>query len=286
MTDPPTPPILSAFQAGPLLAAHRQGLAETSTSLDLGRTQTSVHLLPDGIALPDGQRLAWEHVQAINNHETGCFRIEDNTPAQLQAYSPRFNRYYSLMPTSGAPTVLIAGFPMHRIKDTDPMRDTQAKIKAAAPCRGNILDTTTGLGYTAILAARTADHVTTIELDPTTLEIARQNPWSRELFTAPNIAQRIGNAADLLPTLESGHYSRVIHDPPTFKLAGELYSEAFYRELWRVLRPGGRVFHYIGNLASSSGHGVLRGVTRRLKAAGFERLVRQPQAFGVVAYKG
>ena len=62
------------------------------------------------------------------------------------------------MPTSGAPTLLIAGFPMHRIKNIDPHRDTLNKIKAARPS-GQVLDTSMGLGYTAIQAARTSDHV-------------------------------------------------------------------------------------------------------------------------------
>jgi len=49
-----------------------------------------------------------------------------------------------------------------------------------------------GLGYTAIEAAHTSEHVITIELDPTVVEIARQNPWSRALFSNPKIERRVG----------------------------------------------------------------------------------------------
>jgi predicted methyltransferase len=66
---------------------------------------------------------------------------------------------------------------------------------------GQVLDTATGLGYTAIEAAKTAAHVTTIELDPTALEVARCNPWSQALFDNPKIMQRIGDSFDVAETL-------------------------------------------------------------------------------------
>lgn len=72
--------------------------------------------------------------------------------------------FYSLMPTEGAPTMLISGIPMHRIKNTDPWRDTEEKIRAAGPIGVSVLDTATGLGYTASATAKMADCVTTIEL--------------------------------------------------------------------------------------------------------------------------
>ena len=85
---------------------------------------------------------------------------------------------------------------MHRIKDTNPHQDTLNKIKAIAPIKGDVLDTTTGLGYTAIEAAKRPDDVTTIEIDPMAQEIARLNPWSQALFNNPKITQVIGDAFD------------------------------------------------------------------------------------------
>src|SRR5207248_8881845 len=77
----------------------------------------------------------------------------------------------------------------------------------------------------------------------------------------------------------------IFHDPPVFSLAGELYSGVFYQQLFRVLKRGGRLFHYIGNLNSKSSGTVIRGVLRRLQEAGFSRVVQRPEAFGVVAHK-
>lgn len=283
--DYPYPIILSHIQVGALSAARQAGHATAITSPDLGLSQVEVALEPEGVRFPGGQSLSWEQIAEIAAHETTCFVLEETTLRKAQAYSDEFDRFYSLMPTTGAPTVLIAGFPMHRIKGIDPRQDTLKKIRALGSLRGRVLDTTTGLGYTAIEAAKGATQVVTIELDLTTLELARLNPWSRALFHSPNIQQIIGDAFDVVPTLDDAAFSRIIHDPPTFQLAGELYSGAFYAQLLRVLRPGGRLFHYLGDLESKAGSSVARGVVRRLQAAGFERIVRRPEAFGVVAYK-
>ena len=181
--------------------------------------------------------------------------------------------------------MLVAGFVMHRIKDIDPMQDTKRKISAIAPVVGRVLDTATGLGYTAIEAAKTADEIVTIELDPGAQEMARLNPWSQALFDNPKIRQVMGDAYEVVQTLEDASFSRIIHDPPTFSLAGELYSGAFYRQLHRLLKRGGRLYHYIGDPDSKASGGVTRGALRRLQEAGFTRVVRRPEAYGVVAYK-
>ncbi|MCA9935630.1 MAG: methyltransferase domain-containing protein, partial [Anaerolineales bacterium] len=202
-----------------------------------------------------------------------------------QFFSETFNRFYSLMPTEAAPTMLISGIPMHRIKGTDPHKDTLSKIRAAAPVTGEVLDTTMGLGYTAVAAAQTAHHVTTIELDPTVAEICRHNPWSQGLFDNPQITRLIGDAYDVIEEFEDGSFHRILHDPPTFSLAGHLYSTEFYRQLYRVLGGNGRLFHYIGDPKSKSGSSVTRGVVRRLHEAGFSQVKPAPYAFGVVAKK-
>jgi predicted methyltransferase len=108
---------------------------------------------------------------------------------------------------------------------------------------------------------------------------------SQALFENPKITQLIGNSLDEVKKLEGGRFSCIIHDPPTITLAGELYSGEFYREAYRVLKPNGRMYHYIGDLDSKSGVRTTRGVLRRLAECGFNQVIRKPQAFGVVAYK-
>jgi predicted methyltransferase len=278
-------PVLSYLTVRPLLLAWQEGKRQASTSLDLGLSTCTVGLGPGGATLPDGQTLSWDVLYDIADSDLACFEVAEGDAVKIRAFSEEFNRSYSLMPTGGAPTMLISGVLMHRIKGIDPHGDTLRKVRTIAPLSGRVLDTCTGLGYTAIQAARTADQVVTIELDPTALEIARRNPWSRNLFGNPRIEQRLGDAFDVVPTLGDATFSRIIHDPPTFSLAGDLYSAVFYRQLYRVLAPKGRLFHYIGDLSSRSGRTVVRGVLRRLHEAGFSRVEPRPKVFGVIARK-
>ena len=75
-------------------------------------------------------------LETIRASERGCFVIEKNTPRKIQFFSEQTNQLYSLMPTERAPTMLISGIPMHRVKNTDPHADTLEKIKTIAPITG------------------------------------------------------------------------------------------------------------------------------------------------------
>jgi len=275
--------VLSHFTIAPLLEARKAGSNSAPVSTDLGRTLSTVALDHSGVVFPDGQRVPWEMISEIADTETTCFRVDDGRAERIQIFSEEFQRFYSLYPTPGAPTMMAAGFPMHRIKGTDPHRDTLSKVKAIAPVIGEVLDTCTGLGYTAIEIAKTASKVTSIELDPAVREICRRNPWSRELFDHPRIVLRLGSVFDVVREFRDESFSRIMHDPPTIQLAGDLYSGEFYRELFRVLTRGGRIFHYIGDLNSAHGRSVATGALRRLQESGFTILTRRPEAFGLLA---
>jgi predicted methyltransferase len=284
-------PVISHFQAKVLLDCRASGASSTEISLDLGLTRTLVGVEPQGTRLPvEGVLLPWDTITAITADENGCYAIETSgsgepsSARKIQFYSEATGRLYSLYPTAGAPTMLVSGIPMHRIKDTDPHQDTLEKIRTVKPV-GNVLDTATGLGYTAIEASKTATHVTTIELEPVVIQVCRLNPWSQRLFAAPNITQIIGDSYDEVTKFENGSFTRIIHDPPVISLAGDLYSLEFYQELHRLLSRSGRLFHYVGDPDSKSGRNVTASVTRRLQQAGFQQVEKAPRAFGVVAHK-
>ncbi|MBN2118115.1 MAG: methyltransferase [Anaerolineales bacterium] len=277
--------VLSYLQARQILEARKSGQPVVNVSLDLNLTESEVRLQPECVLLPAGESLDWKSLEEISGNEIACYAVEGNAAQAIKGFSEFSGRVYGLMPTASAPTMLVSGIPMHRIKDTNPHQDTLDKIKALAPIRGDVLDTTTGLGYTAIAAAKTARRVVTIEIDPTAQAIARLNPWSRALFENPKITQLIGDAFNEIEKFEAESFSTIIHDPPMFSLAGDLYSLAFYQQAFRVLKHNGRIFHYIGDPESKTGARVTAGVIRRLQEAGFKRVRRAPRAFGVVAYK-
>ena len=281
------PVVVSYVQVEPVLKARSEGRRSATVSPDLGRSTVEVALDEEGVHFPNGPAVAWRDLERIAQAKTKCFAVEagDGTPREISVFSEWTNWLRSLMPTRSAPTMLVSGTPMHRIRGTDPYQDTLLKIKALAPVTGEVLDTATGLGYTAIEAARTATRVVTVELDPAALEVARLNPWSRALFEDPKIEQIVGDVSEEVLRFEDGTFSRILHDPPMFGMAGDLYSGALYRQFYRVLRRGGRLFHYIGDLESKSGQGVAKGVVRRLQEAGFTRITRRPEAFGVLAVK-
>ncbi|MDX1934315.1 MAG: methyltransferase [Capsulimonadales bacterium] len=278
--------VLSRFQAVPLIEAILAGETGAETTPDLFRTTVPVVLANDGVTFPDGTRVAWTTLTDIADSDTGCFKIApDGTAEPIRAFSEQTRRYYSLHPTPAAPTMLVSGIPMHRIKNTDPQSDTLEKIKAASPVSGTVLDTATGLGYTAIVAAKTAMRVITVELDPAASAVAERNPWSRELFDNPRIERRFADSYTEIETFAPETFAVIVHDPPTMSLGGDLYSGEFYRRAFRVLKRNGRMFHYIGDPDSRTGASTTRGVVRRLQEAGFKKVTPFPAAFGVTAYK-
>jgi predicted methyltransferase len=278
------PVILSHYQATPLLRARKAGQASVRTSIDLNLTQTLGQLSDAGLVLPDGRVVPWAAIEQAEENENGCFAVEGDVVTKIQAFSETTGRMITLYPTPAAPTILISGIPMHRIKGTDPIQDTLAKLRAIGTISGRVLDTATGLGYTACLASRrNTREVVTIELDPAVLEVAHQNPWSKELFESPKITQLEGDASELIRHFPDEWFDYVIHDPPAFSLAGEMYSADFYTHLLRVLAPGGRVFHYLGDPESRLSGNVTRSAVRRMKEAGFGHIIPHPEAFGVVA---
>ena len=277
--------VLSRFQAKELLEARASGRQRAETSLDLGLSRREVWLDATGFGTAEQQLLGWQQLQTIVDSENGCFQVADGNMEEIRAYSESTRRAFRLFPTPEAPGLLLSGFTMHRCKDITPNRAALEMVRAAAPIGGRVLDTATGLGYTAITAAKSAAVVITIELDPGSLAMARANPWSQALFHHPAIQLVQGDSSEEIAKFPDEHFSIIIHDPPSMSLAGDLYAGSFYRQAWRVLSAKGRMFHYLGDPGSALGGRVAKGVVNRLRSAGFSRIIPKPIAFGVLACK-
>ena len=193
-------------------------------------------------------------------------------------------RYYRLLDTGEAPTIEISGIRMHRTKGIGPWKDSERKTLSLRPGKKH-LDICTGLGYTAINALRFgSQEVITIEKDETILEIAELNPWSRGL-SSERIKIKLGDATELIRDLEDSSFDSVLLDPPRMALAGELYSREFYQEIFRVLKTGGRLFHYTGDPGGKyRGRDIQRGVMERLRVVGFS-CRRDRENYGILAIK-
>lgn len=190
-----------------------------------------------------------------------------------------------LAATNDAPTMEIDGVKMHRSKDISPWDDSKCKARDIVKRGMNVLDTCTGLGYTAIIASKLgARSVVSFERNPAVLKMASYNPWSSEFFKNPVIKSNLESVYDAITTFPPANFEAIIHDPPRFSLAGELYSYDFYRQACRVLRHGGKMFHYIGDPHSSFGKKHYAGINSRLREAGFETVVFHKN-YGIMCQK-
>jgi hypothetical protein len=149
-----------------------------------------------------------------------------------------------------------------------------------------VLDTCSGLGYAASAALNLgAREVVSVERSSTVMELRKKNPWSRRIFGA-NIHRVHADIDEYIRELAAESFDSVIHDPPRFSLAGELYGERFYREIYRVLRRRGALFHYTGNPhLLKRGTGFTDHAAQRLRNAGFTKVVKVAELMGVTAYK-
>jgi predicted methyltransferase len=268
------PPLLTASVARELLGGALR------VSLDLGRSEVGVEHVEGGVLLPDGSLVGRGDLERIAGQEGAVFFPRDDVILQVALAGDHF---FKLLPTGGAPTVEIDGVRMHRTRGTTPDADAGLKLDAlgAGGCR--VLDTCAGLGYTALGAAgRGAELVVSMELRPEVLRIAELNPWSGGLMGG-DVRLILGDAFHVVEAFPDAFFDCVIHDPPTFSHAGHLYGGEFYSRLSRVLRPGGRLFHYTGEPGSRSrGVDLRRGVMERLRRAGFRGLRWDDRVLGVL----
>lgn len=274
---------LHTINAQQALEAIAKGLSCVMLSTDLNISEQEFSIIDQELVLDQDNKLSINELKKIVKKTQRIYLCSDG---DMEPLEDRSSGYYKLVPTQGAPLLEISGVKMHISKGTDPFTSASEMSQQAVRKGDKVLDCCSGLGYAAIAAHRLgASEVLTIELSPQVMGLRAQNPWSKDLGN-DGIVQRQGSSYELIGTMPSISFDSVIHDPPRFSLAGELYSEEFYREICRVLRPGGRLFHYTGNPhVVKKGSSFVDGVIRRLKAAGFKNVVKVEHLMGVSAQK-
>jgi predicted methyltransferase len=276
--------IIDSFAAQKLLLAYSEGKKSAIIDFDLGFSQKEVILKEYEIEV-ENLVFPFELIEQIAKKQA-IFELSE--PPKIIAFYDE--RYYKLEPIeNSAPTLEIDGIRMHRTKMVSPLEDAENKIiLAAIQINDEVLDICTGLGYTAISAMDVGARVTTIEKDHNVIEIAKYNPYSRVLFennVKNKIKLIINDASEEIKSFGDESFDVVLHDPPRFSLAGELYSEGFYRDLYRILRKGGRLLHYVGNPGSKyRGKDFVKGVQNRLVNVGFE-VQKTPDGESVLGFK-
>lgn len=261
-------PLLTAPLADQLLAARAAGHGEWSGSLDLDRSSGSAALQAD----------AWHWQGQAYPYPA---KLKDRTiyywdGADFAAVSRYAGSLIKLVPTPwGAPTFEIDGIKMLPTAKTSPLDDARRKVALIEPRGKSVLDTCGGLGYFAACCLEAgAARIRSFEKNESVLWLRTLNPWSPDP-DAPASGGRLqlshGDVSQAIAGIGDASVDALLHDPPRFGIAGELYSQAFYEQLARVLRRGGRLFHYTGSPNKlTSGRDVPREVAKRLDKAGFK----------------
>ncbi|WP_266181330.1 class I SAM-dependent methyltransferase [Dyella humicola] len=261
-------PLLTRPIAETLLAAREADANEWLGSLDLGRTKGSAPLQTDTWEWK-GQRYPYPH----KLKDRTIYYWDGDEFAPVSRFS---GSLIKLVPTEwGAPTFEIDGIKMLPTSKESPFEDARRKVALVEPRDKVLLDTCGGLGYFAAccLEAGVAS-IQSFEKNPDVLWLRTLNPWSpdpeepahggRLRLAHADVSQAITQVAD-------HSVDALLHDPPRFGIAGELYSQLFYDQLARVLRRGGRLFHYTGSPNKlTSDRDVPREVAKRLEKAGFK----------------
>ncbi len=216
------------------------------------------------------------------------YDIESNSVYPATIFDYTTNKFYKLKYLGlGVPTTLeISGIHMHRITDTNPYEDAKLKVLTLRRLKKAIvLDTCTGLGYTAIMLRKYgAEIVITSEIDENVISLSMLNPWSKNLQDKRILTLHC-DVVKVLELLPDESITHILHDPPRFNIAPNLYSIEIYREFYRVLKYGGRLYHYTGEPGKHYKTNLLKGIKSRLEKAGFKVLRWDELSQGFIAIK-
>lgn len=245
-----------------LRAALLAGASTVECSLDLRRSTTAVQLDAKGWIVGD-QRFPW--LQTCKERTVYYW-----SGAAFEPVSRFTDSLIKLVPTDwGPPTFEIDGIKMLPTAQVSPYADAMRKVGLVQPRGKVILDTCGGLGYFAACCLEgKARQVLSYEKNPAVIWLRSLNPWSPGANAVLSLTQ--GDIVEHITTLHAGSVEAILHDPPRFGIAGELYSQVFYDQLARVLKRRGKLFHYTGTPNKlTSGRDVPGEVARRLRLAGF-----------------
>ncbi|MDD4295097.1 MAG: methyltransferase [Candidatus Omnitrophica bacterium] len=211
-----------------------------------------------------------------------CYLVNSEGIHPIAFFDEKTKKHYKLLATPDWPTTAISSVPMHRV--ASPKIDSENKITSLQP-HGKILDTCTGMGYTAILCAKTCREIYTFEKDPNMIFLAKLNPCSEKLFSAPNIKIHEKDINTAIYSLPSDFFDYIVHDPPTYKMAPDLFSEKFYKELHRILKIHGKMFHYVPLYRIKSGYDFPSTIARKLKSVCFDVSAFNEKTSGFICRK-
>src|SRR5258705_11322005 len=208
-------PLLTLKVHEALHAAAGSGAPTVECSLDLDRSTTTVEV---GVAgwIWQGQRFPW--LETCKDRT--IYRWDGGTFQPLARFTTSLIK---LVPTQwGPPTFEIDGIKRLPTAQVSPYADAERKVGLIQPQGKAILDACGGLGYFAACCLQGgARQLLSFEKNADVLWLRSLNPWSPEPGGALTLTQ--GDITQHIVTLPDASFDAILHDPPRFGIAGELY---------------------------------------------------------------
>jgi uncharacterized protein len=258
-----SPPLLTLAVAERLIIAQDRAEPRITVSLDLGKSTVIVEPGPEQWTCPLG---AFPYPFGLKDRTVYAW-----SGSAFEAISRFDGGLYKLVPTDwGPPTFEIDGIKMLPTAKVSPFEDAEDKVAMIKPRGKRVLDCCAGLGYFAHWCLiEQAFEVVSYEKSDAVIWLRSINPWSPRGDARLKLIH--GDISERIAELQDKSFDAILHDPPRFGTAGELYSQAFYDHLARVLKRDGLLFHYTGTPNKiTSGRDVPREVRRRLEKSGFQ----------------
>ena len=198
---------------------------------------------------------------------------------KLAIYS---DHYYALVMEKGFPILEIDGIRMH-VFANNPFEYAKKVVNNLNIKGKYILETCFGQGYITRLL-KDVKKVITYEISKEVLDIAEWNPYSKSLFNAKNIEIREGDISAEISKIRE-EFDIIVHDPPTIKVAENLYSLRFYKALYTVAKPKALLYHYIGSPYKARNGNVKKRIIKRLEKAGWKLIKELDEIQGLLLKK-
>jgi uncharacterized protein len=267
-----------------IIEAARSGAKELRVSLDLNLSWNTWLIENNRLILKPDLCMAIKNLEALVAVTNKIFILEDNILKPLEI---RGQSYYKLVPTDTVPILEIDGIKMHRTKDITPLEDAKNKTQKVISKGDRVLDTCSGLGYTAVFALKAgAKQVISTEKSPEVIQLRSLNPWLVHLYEKqPEFIN--ADISQYIEKLENNYFHSVIHDPPRFtSKTGDLYGKQFYNALFRVMAKRSKLFHYTGSPKKITKQDrFVKNTIKRLENVGFSRLIFNEKLQGIIAEK-
>ena len=264
------------------IKAINAGIESVTLSCDLNLSVQKFNIKNNVLILDVRTTIDLKQLEKIRKKKSRIYIYDGD---QLRPLEIRSEDYYKLVPTNTAPYLEISGVKMHISKGICPFESAGLMAETVVKRGFMVLDTCSGLGYCALRSAKIgAKKTITVEVNSDIMQLRAENPWSAGLYDNSSIEQQHGDIASIISTFATGTFDAIIHDPPRFSLAGELYGVSFYKELNRVLKTRGALFHYTGNPhIAKQGNAFVTGAVNRLLEAGFKKVMPDKHLLGVKA---